>query len=115
MSELFVALCPALDHRDSSASLNQHTWAQRGWCRTERMVREVTAPKKALILLIESPKHLAVLPAWESNFYSPGLRLRAKVGNCWLVIFVGIWMHFCCGFFFNEESINVQRVFFVSW
>ena len=68
-------MCPALDHRDSSASLNQHTWAQRGWCRTERMVREVTAPKKALILLIESPKHLAVLPAWESNFYSPGLRL----------------------------------------
>lgn len=72
MSEFFVALCPALDHRDSSQSLNQYTWAQRGWCRTERMVREVTAPKKALILLIESPKHLAVLPAWESNFYSPG-------------------------------------------
>ena len=108
MSELFVALCPALDHRDSSASLNQHTWAQRGWCRTERMVREVTAPKKALILLIESPKHLAVLPAWESNFYSPGLRLRAKVGNCWLV-FCG---HLDAFLGFYEESIKVQRFFF---
>lgn len=81
MSEFFVALCPALDHRDSSQSLNQYTWAQRGWCRTERMVREVTAPKKALILLIESPKHLAVLPAWESNFYSPG---QVAEKNCCL-------------------------------
>lgn len=106
MSEFFVALCPALDHRDSSQSLNQYTWAQRGWCRTERMVREVTAPKKALILLIESPKHLAVLPAWESNFYSPGQVAEKNVA------FGGIWMHFLGHF--HEESIRMQRFIWKS-
>ena len=74
-SEWFIALCPTLpDARDASA-LDQHTWAKRGWCRCEKMVKEISslqASQPGLILLVESPKHLTLLPTWESFLTSPG-------------------------------------------
>ena len=69
----FIALCPTLETRDGSV-VDQHSWANRGWCRCEKMVRELSAlqeSKPGLIVLVESPKHLTLLPSWESFLSSP--------------------------------------------
>ena len=69
----FIALCPTLKTKDGSV-VDQHSWAMRGWCRCEKMVRELSAlqeSKPGLIVLVESPKHLTLLPTWESFLSSP--------------------------------------------
>ena len=69
--EFFVALCPTMRHADTSTTLNRYTWQKRGWCLSEKMTREL-AKREGLILLIESPKQLSLLQAWDSLYYSPG-------------------------------------------
>lgn len=59
----FVALCPVLKHLDTSSTLNQYSWSRRGWCRCEKMVREL-AQHESLILMIEGPKQITLLPSW---------------------------------------------------
>lgn len=74
-SEWFVALCPTLPDARDGSTLDQHTWATRGWCRCEKMVKEISslqASQPGLILLVEGPKHLTLLPTWESFLTSPG-------------------------------------------
>ncbi|CAE7465793.1 ANKRD17, partial [Symbiodinium sp. CCMP2456] len=39
----FFALCPAVVSPEGN-TLSPHSWAQRGWCRYERAVREMSAP-----------------------------------------------------------------------
>ena len=53
--EFFVILCPVVEHAQERRLLNLATWAQRGWCRTERLARELSARKVAYTIIIESP------------------------------------------------------------
>ena len=47
----------------SSRSLSQkrYTWANRGWCRAEKMARELS-DRHGLVLMVDSPEHLTLLP-----------------------------------------------------
>ena len=38
----FVVLCPVLLHSDHGVILEQTTWSLRGWCRMERLARELS-------------------------------------------------------------------------
>ena len=58
--EFFVALCPVLTHVDTHKNMDRYTWANRGWCRAEKLVRHLLAPDD-MMLLIESPKHMSML------------------------------------------------------
>ena len=69
--EFFVALCPELRHHDSSSLLNRHSWRRRGWCRSEKMARELSG-RNRMILLIESPSHMFLMPAWKAMLDSHG-------------------------------------------
>lgn len=69
--EFFVALCPDLRHHDSSSLLNRHSWRRRGWCRSEKMARELSGGN-GMILLIESPSHMFLMPAWKAMLDSHG-------------------------------------------
>lgn len=69
----FIALCPTLINADNGRKLDRHSWLQRGWCRAEKITRELSAEgRNGLILLVESPRHLTLLPSWESFLYGPG-------------------------------------------
>ena len=71
----FLALCPTLKDVTGESFRDQYSWAERGWCRCEKMVRELSALHESnpgLILMVESPRHLVLLPVWESFLSSPG-------------------------------------------
>lgn len=69
----FIALCPTLINADNGRKLDRYSWLQRGWCRAEKMARELSAEgRNGLILLVESPRHFTLLPSWESFLSSPG-------------------------------------------
>ena len=67
----FLILSPALTHKSRSEMLSQWTWAQRGWCRAERMAREL-APSAGFVIVVESATHQTLLPEFQSFLYSPG-------------------------------------------
>ena len=69
--EFFVVLCPALKHATTLSPLNHHSWAERGWCRTEVMSRLLSV-EKGSVLYIESPEQLTLGSAWLSTMLSPG-------------------------------------------
>ena len=71
--EFFVILCPALKHLDSGRTLSQATWGERGWCRTERVARELAARKGGYMIVVESPTLQTLI--WEGN------RLRDAPGS----------------------------------
>mmetsp|Transcript_38690 Transcript_38690/g.89505 ORF Transcript_38690/g.89505 Transcript_38690/m.89505 type:complete len:585 (+) Transcript_38690:39-1793(+) len=67
----FVALCPLEKHRDSGQPMTQHTWAERGWCRTERMARELSVDD-GMSILVDGATHPTFLPEFYTYLYSPG-------------------------------------------
>jgi len=67
----FMILSPALKHESRSEILSQWTWAQRGWCRAERMAREL-APSSGFVIIVESATYQTLLPEFQSFLYSPG-------------------------------------------
>ena len=69
--EFFVVLCPALKHATTLSPLNHHSWAERGWCRTEVMSRLLSV-EKGSVLYIESPEQVTLGSAWLSTMSSPG-------------------------------------------
>ena len=69
--EFFVVLCPPLKHATTHSHLNHHSWAERGWCRTEIMSRLLSV-EKGSVLYIESPEQVTLGSAWLSTFLSPG-------------------------------------------
>eukprot|EP00434_Breviolum_minutum_P043316 symbB.v1.2.038604.t1/scaffold6079.1/size23820/1 len=69
--EFFVVLCPALQHATTLLPLNHHSWAERGWCRTEVMSRLLSV-EKGSVLYIESPEQVTLGSAWLSTMLSPG-------------------------------------------
>ena len=64
MCEHFIVLCPALRH-ESGDMLNQRTWSLRGWCRAERVAREL-ATVCGPIIAVESETSLVLLTELES-------------------------------------------------
>ena len=63
--EFFVVLCPAFKHVDSGSTLSQSTWGERGWCRTERVARELAARKGGYMIVVESPTLQTLI--WQGN------------------------------------------------
>eukprot|EP00438_Fugacium_kawagutii_P033843 Skav231495 [mRNA] locus=scaffold354:95433:97148:- [translate_table: standard] len=51
----FVILCPAVKHADGHM-LSESTWAHRGWCRLERMAREL-ARDDGFIITVQTASH----------------------------------------------------------
>eukprot|EP00439_Symbiodinium_sp_Y106_P030152 s2018_g3.t1 len=51
--EYFIILCPVVEHADGGMMLNLASWAERGWCRTERLARELSARKQGYSIVIE--------------------------------------------------------------
>eukprot|EP00438_Fugacium_kawagutii_P029311 Skav208010 [mRNA] locus=scaffold1203:336371:338146:+ [translate_table: standard] len=88
----FVILCPAVQHADGHM-LSESTWARRGWCRLERMAREL-ARDDGFIITVQTASHPTL--AWSVNDVSqaPGNgefsfeEDRARVGQ---VIFKMVW------------------------
>lgn len=56
-SDLFLALCPVLTSREKQSLLSHSTWSNRGWCRVELAVRELSS-KVPDCILVKSPVHL---------------------------------------------------------
>jgi len=69
--ELFVILCPEMEHADRALGTDLSTWAERGWCRMERMARELSSGNSNMIS-IESPSLQTYEPAWQAAFFPPG-------------------------------------------
>eukprot|EP00438_Fugacium_kawagutii_P024121 Skav222757 [mRNA] locus=scaffold600:111323:113131:+ [translate_table: standard] len=91
-SFFFVILCPAVQHTDGH-TLSESTWARRGWCRLERMAREL-ARDDGFIITIQTASHPTL--AWNMNevIQAPGNgefsfeEDRARVGQ---VILRMVW------------------------
>ncbi|CAE7818593.1 btbd11b [Symbiodinium sp. CCMP2592] len=56
-SDIFLALCPVLTSREKQSLLSHSTWSNRGWCRVELAVRELSS-KVPDCILVKSPVHL---------------------------------------------------------
>eukprot|EP00438_Fugacium_kawagutii_P009749 Skav220217 [mRNA] locus=scaffold1600:140995:142710:- [translate_table: standard] len=88
----FVILCPAVQHADGHM-LSESTWAHRGWCRLERMAREL-ARDDGFIITVQTASHPTL--AWSVNdvSHAPGNgefsfeEDRARVGQ---VILKMVW------------------------
>ncbi|CAE7249300.1 unnamed protein product, partial [Symbiodinium sp. CCMP2456] len=70
--EFFVVLCPAFKHRDQQRTLSHSTWGERGWCRTERVARELSTRKGGYIIVVESATHQTLMWAGSKMLYAPG-------------------------------------------
>ncbi|CAE7216813.1 ANKRA2 [Symbiodinium sp. CCMP2592] len=68
----FVVLCPALMHVDQQRVLGQHSWAERGWCRTERLARELAARRDGAAIVIESGVHQYLMIDARKYLDAPG-------------------------------------------
>ena len=69
--DFFVVLCPLMRHATTHLTLNFESWAERGWCRTEAMTRNLSV-KNASMLVIEGPRQVTVGSTWHSTFLAPG-------------------------------------------
>eukprot|EP00435_Cladocopium_sp_Y103_P062433 s805_g24.t1 len=84
-SYFFLILCPAVPHAEGHM-LSWSTWNARGWCRLERMVREL-AREDGYVITVTSPNHLNL--GWNMHGVgkAPGLGSfsfeddKAKVGQ----------------------------------
>lgn len=57
----FFALCPVIESAELSGVFSPFTWVQRGWCRLEKVCRQLSATDGTWIM-IKSRKHLEVMP-----------------------------------------------------
>lgn len=53
----FIALCPVLPSTDGSRVFSDYTWASRGWCRIEQVVRELTVQGGGSWIVVKSATH----------------------------------------------------------
>ena len=95
----FIILCPALTHASRSEMLSFSTWSQRGWCRAERMAREL-APTSGFVIVVDSAVHQTLLPGAQSLAYSPGeglFTVREDSQKVASIVVQLIWnkLHFC--------------------
>ena len=68
----FIVLCPALQHQDTQITLSQSSWAQRGWCRTERIAQELAARSDSFIIMVESAMHQTLIVSVHRFLEAPG-------------------------------------------
>lgn len=54
--DFFMALCPVLGSPDSSEAFSDYTWGDRGWCRVEQLVRDLTVNQGSWIV-VKSAMH----------------------------------------------------------
>eukprot|EP00439_Symbiodinium_sp_Y106_P021242 s586_g2.t1 len=71
--ELFVILCPEMEHADRALGTDLSTWAERGWCRMERMARELSSGNSNMRL---GSQTAAFFPPGEGRFSSQGDRVK---------------------------------------
>jgi len=69
-SVYFIILAPALKH-ESNQLLCHSTWQERGWCRVERMARELS-PTNGFVILVEGAEHQMLLTEMSGFSSSPG-------------------------------------------
>ncbi|CAE7365507.1 Kidins220 [Symbiodinium natans] len=92
--EYFVILCPALAHAQQQSMLGEHTWAERGWCRTERLARELAARGDGFAFVIQSSTHQHLVLNGVRHLDAPGSGQftvasdRTKIGR---VILQMVW------------------------
>ena len=69
--DFFMALCPVLSNPEGSQVFSDYSWQNRGWCRVEQVVRELTVHGGGSWIVVKSAKHqeLKVCPLANS---SPG-------------------------------------------
>lgn len=85
--EYFVVLCPTVERADNSEILGLATWAARGWCRTERLARELSARKGGYTIVVECSKQQALYMDALRILDAPGTGIwsresdKAAVGN----------------------------------
>eukprot|EP00913_Durusdinium_trenchii_P014791 g13872.t2 len=54
--DFFMALCPVLSSPDGTETFSDYTWGDRGWCRVEQLVRDLTVNQGSWIL-VKSAMH----------------------------------------------------------
>lgn len=68
--EHFMVLTPPMNHVEQAEMLSRYSWSERGWCRAERMARELSS--EGLVILVQNSTQQTLLPQYESVLYSPG-------------------------------------------
>ena len=70
-SQVFVALCPDVEHHSSSQTCNLATWAKRGWCRVECTAAAYAKLHKRMVVIRSSTVAFLMSPLIYI-FTSPG-------------------------------------------
>ena len=71
--KFFVVLCPVLKHCDHDCQLDHRSWASRGWCRSERMARELSLRNHGHIIVIHGAHHQRSMFSSNSHLEAPGM------------------------------------------
>ncbi|CAE7607233.1 caiap [Symbiodinium sp. CCMP2592] len=118
----FVVLCPNLPHKDQGFVLSEATWAERGWCRAERLARKLAAREDGCILVVESAMRQTLALHTARPIDAPGLGKfsvesdRSRIGR---VILQMVWKKLL---YFLEQGdlhnyrflLNQQAAFFFA-
>ncbi|CAE7349507.1 unnamed protein product [Symbiodinium sp. CCMP2592] len=65
MSRFFFVLAPVMEHAENGKMLSKHSWRSRGWCRTERVARELTCTDSRMVV-VESAEHQYLMVPFDS-------------------------------------------------
>lgn len=69
--EYFVILCPAVTHADQTV-LGEDVWATRGWCRLERLARELAERDDGFVIVVHSAFHQSLIFNTSRHLDAPG-------------------------------------------
>ncbi|CAE7838253.1 unnamed protein product [Symbiodinium sp. CCMP2592] len=120
--EYFVILCPALEHADQRKMLSLQTWRERGWCRAERVARELAARNDGYTIAVESARHVKMIFDVQNAQGAPGNGEftceadRTKIGRMMVQM---VWNKL--GYYLEKEDLhnyrlllNEQKAFFLQ-
>jgi len=120
--EYFVILCPALEHADQKKMLSLQTWRERGWCRAERVARELAARNDGYTIAVESARHVKMIFDVQNAQGAPGNGEftregdRTKIGRMMVQM---VWNKL--GYYLETEDLhnyrlllNEQKAFFLQ-
>ncbi|CAE7255891.1 unnamed protein product, partial [Symbiodinium sp. CCMP2456] len=62
--EFFFVLCPCIETSDRTHLLSPNTWAERGWCRVERTMRELSTNPSYIVVKSATQLELVASAAW---------------------------------------------------
>eukprot|EP00438_Fugacium_kawagutii_P022198 Skav225519 [mRNA] locus=scaffold2974:39364:40875:- [translate_table: standard] len=69
--ELFLVLCPLVPSVDRSELFGPSTWASRGWCRTEKLVR-LLSPNSSCVVIKNSSIYETFQGPFAASYLPPG-------------------------------------------